>query len=471
MSLDAWKTTGQGDSIVWSPVTGLDDLPWANNLSHVLLALLICCVILLGEKAFIQVISISYHHTQYDEKIRGSKHNVDIICLLYEASISLFPAYCPEFAEEDYLINDSIELPRGLAPTGGNSNNRAGSATPMRLIQNVGRFGDKVTAAFGNIASEVTGKQVFNPMASHSIIVEALEKKRSSEALARRIWMSLVVEGRDALYLDDVQEVLSGHSNTDAEQVFAVLDKDGNGDVSLDEMIMTIVEFGRERKSIATSLHDVDQAIKVLDRLLLAVVLLIAVLVFILVLSPTTGTSLAGAGTALLSTSFIFAVTCQEVLGSCIFLFVKHPFDVGDRVEISSSSLTVERISLLYTIFKNINSGQNTQVPNILLNTLWIDNLSRSHAMREKLLFNISFDTSLEDIELLRGEMTKFVIDKDNSRDFDSEILIELTGVNNMASMELKVEIRHKVSTLPPSLSCPSCCHPFQLFPIRRDQS
>lgn len=35
------------------------------------------------------------------------------------------------------------------------------------------------------------------------------------------------------------------------------------------------------------------------------------------------GTTLAAGATALLSLSFVFATTAQEVLGSCIFLFVK----------------------------------------------------------------------------------------------------------------------------------------------------
>lgn len=48
-------------------------------------------------------------------------------------------------------------------------------------------------------------------------------------------------------------------------------------------------------------------------------------------------TTLATAGTTLLSLSFVFATSCQEVLGSCIFIFVKHPFDIGDRVDITSS--------------------------------------------------------------------------------------------------------------------------------------
>jgi small-conductance mechanosensitive channel len=70
----------------------------------------------------------------------------------------------------------------------------------------------------------------------------------------------------------------------------------------------------------------------------------------------------ASAGTALLSLSFIFAATTQEFLGSCIFLFVKHPYDVGDRVDISGTQLIVERISLLYTMFHRTDKMQVTQV-------------------------------------------------------------------------------------------------------------
>lgn len=68
-------------------------------------------------------------------------------------------------------------------------------------------------------------------------------------------------------------------------------------------------------------------------------------------------TTLATAGTALLSLSFVFAATAQEVLGSCIFLFVKHPYDVLDRVDIGDDQLVVEHISLLFTVFKKINTG------------------------------------------------------------------------------------------------------------------
>jgi Mechanosensitive ion channel len=155
-------------------------------------------------------------------------------------------------------------------------------------------------------------------------------------------------------------------------------------------------------------------------------------------------TTLATAGTALLSLSFVFATTCQEVLGSCIFLFVKHPFDIGDRVDISSDPLIVERISLLYTVFKRVQSGKTVQVPNIVLNGLWIDNITRSKAMREQISVFCAFDTSFDDISLLKGELQSFVLDKENNRDFQPELDVEVLSIAEMNKMELKVEIRHK---------------------------
>ena len=165
-------------------------------------------------------------------------------------------------------------------------------------------------------------------------------------------------------------------------------------------------------------------------------------------------TTLATAGTALLSLSFIFSATAAEILGSCIFLFVKHPFDVGDRVDINDEAMVVERISLLYTVFKGVATHRTRQAPNSVLNGLWIDNVSRSKSMRERLQVYISFDTTLDDVQLLKKEMQNFVRDRENSRDFEPEIDVEVTGVSKMDNMELTIEIRHKVSKIQAATSC-----------------
>ena len=267
------NTTQKHDALLIG--NGTDLKPWEYVVQKILAAFFVASLILLAEKLLIQLISIGYHHTQFQAKIKESKHRIHLLSLLYDASRHEFPAYCDEFAETDYIIHDAINI-----PSSDHEHKRSGSATPMKLLMNVGRFGDKLTSAFGNVASEVTGKQVFNPNAAHSIVVEALEKNRSSEALAKRLWMSFVVEGKESLLMDDIVEVLGPDHRAEAEEAFEILDRDSNGDISLDEMILTVCEFSKERHSIASSLHDVDQAINVLDSLLCAIAFVVVVFVF-----------------------------------------------------------------------------------------------------------------------------------------------------------------------------------------------
>lgn len=443
LSLVGWAVATNATFSALSSRPDNDQKPWMGVMKNILGPALIASLIYLAEKLIIQLISISYHQRSFDGRIATSKRNIFLLGLLYEASRSLFPMYCQEFEDEDYTIAAGFE-----AQIRKPNHKRSGSATPMRLLNGIVRAGDKVTGAFGNIASEITGKQVFNPNSAHSIVIQALEKKNSAEALAKRIWMSFVVEGAECLSLEDIREVMGPARRDEADEAFESIDVDGNGDISLDEMILKVVDMSRERKAIAKSMHDIGGAISVLDSVLVFVVFIMVVFVFVAFLNANFVTTLATAGTTLLSLSFVFAVTCQEFLGSCIFLFIKHPYDVGDRVDIQGGpekhQMVVMQISLLYTVFKRIDSMKIIQVPNIVLNTTWIENVSRSTAMKEQLELSINFDTTLEDIELLRTEMEAFVKHPDNARDFQPELILECTGFGTMDKLLLKAEIRHK---------------------------
>ena len=251
---------------------------WADVIVRLLLSLFLSSAVLLGEKFLVQLISIGYHQRSFANRIHDSKREIYLLGLMYEASRTLFPMYCPEFAHEDYIIADSIEamIKGGKTRIG----QKGVAAAPMKLVGNVGRLGDKLTSVFGNIASEITGKQVFNPNSAHSVVVEALEKVRSSEAMARRIWMSFVVEDQEVLSMDDIIEVMGPAHREEAEVCFNAIDADQNGDISLDEMIRKVVEVGKERKAIANSMKDISQALLVFDKVLLFVVLIIVIIIF-----------------------------------------------------------------------------------------------------------------------------------------------------------------------------------------------
>jgi hypothetical protein len=86
---------------------------------------------------------------------------------------------------------------------------------------------------------------------------------------------------------------------------------------------MVVNEISKERKSLARSMRDVDSAIGKLDDVLVAVVFIITIFIFISFLNTNFTTTLATAGTILLSLSFIFSASCQEILASILFLFYK----------------------------------------------------------------------------------------------------------------------------------------------------
>lgn len=81
---------------------------------------------------------------------------------------------------------------------------------------------------------------------------------------------------------------------------------------------------------------------------------------------------LTSASSSVLALSWLFSGTAQEFLASLVFVFVKHPFDVGDRVDIYNTGTNridtfyVKEIALMYTEFKRP-EGHVVQAPNSLL--------------------------------------------------------------------------------------------------------
>lgn len=93
---------------------------------------------------------------------------------------------------------------------------------------------------------------------------------------------------------------------------------------------------------------------------------------------------------------------------SIIFLFIKHPYDVGDRVKVDKEIFTVKEIRLLSTIFLASDNAL-VQAPNLVLNSSFIINFRRSPEMSEPFTFDVAYDTSFEQIEALRGRMIAFL--------------------------------------------------------------
>lgn len=86
-----------------------------------------------------------------------------------------------------------------------------------------------------------------------------------------------------------------------------------------------------ERKSLAHSLNDTKTAIEELNKLVSAVVCVGIVVVWLLVMGYLTTQVLVLISSQLLLVVFMFGNSAKTVFEAIIFVFVMHPFDVGDR--------------------------------------------------------------------------------------------------------------------------------------------
>jgi hypothetical protein len=144
----------------------------------------------------------------------------------------------------------------------------------------------------------------------------------------------------------------------------------------------------------------------------------------------------------------LFSATAQEFLASIIFVFVKHPFDVGDRVDVYSAggadtveTYFVKEIALMYTEFKKLD-GAVVQAPNSLLNSLFILNMRRSGPVAEAIPIICKFGTSLDQIDALRERMQQFV--KSEKREYQSKVITELRDIPNMNAVKINVIFFYK---------------------------
>lgn len=86
-----------------------------------------------------------------------------------------------------------------------------------------------------------------------------------------------------------------------------------------------------ERKSLAHSLNDTKTAIEELNKLASAIVIILAIIIWLFIMGFLTTKILLLISSQLLLVAFMFGNTAKTVFEAIIFVFVMHPFDVGDR--------------------------------------------------------------------------------------------------------------------------------------------
>lgn len=95
-----------------------------------------------------------------------------------------------------------------------------------------------------------------------------------------------------------------------------------------------VVNAFRERKALALTLNDTKTAVNKLHQMANVVVALIVFALWLLILGIATTRFFVFLSSQLLVAVFMFGNTLKTIFEAIVFLFVMHPFDVGDRCEV-----------------------------------------------------------------------------------------------------------------------------------------
>ncbi|CAN1153882.1 Mechanosensitive ion channel protein 10, partial [Linum perenne] len=197
----------------------------------------------------------------------------------------------------------------------------------------------------------------------------------------------------------------------------------GTGKIKRSVFKKWLVKGLQERKSLAHSLKDTKTAIEELNKLVSVILILISIVVWLLVMGFLSTHVLVFISSQFLLAAFMFSSTAKTVFEAIVFVFVMHPFDVGDRC-------VVDGIQIFY--------------PNSVLAAKPISNFYRSPQMSDVVEFAVDVSTSMDNIRAMKRRIKAFLESKPQYWRPEHSVLVK--GIEDMNKMHMGLYVNHTMN-------------------------
>ncbi|XP_047322727.1 mechanosensitive ion channel protein 6-like [Impatiens glandulifera] len=262
-----------------------------------------------------------------------------------------------------------------------------------------------------------------------------------AKAAARKIFYNVAKPSSKHIYLEDLMRFLG---KEEAMKTLRLIEgSNENKGIGKRALKNWVVNVFRERRALALSLNDTKTAVNKLHQMLNIVVGLIVLVIWLLILRLATTRFFIFLSSQLLLVAFMFGNTCKMTFEAIIFLFVMHPFDVGDRCEVDDVQMVVEEMNILTTVFLRYDN-QKIIYPNSVLATKPISNFYRSPDMGDAIDFCIHVSTPFEKITQMKEKITRYIDNK--SEHWYPAPMIVLRDVEDMNKLKVSVWLSHRMN-------------------------
>lgn len=201
-----------------------------------------------------------------------------------------------------------------------------------------------------------------------------------------------------------------------------------------------IEEYLEEYTKQSESKYD-DQLIPLLKSLVKIIFFIVAILVILSNFGYNVTALLAGLGIGGIAIAFA-AKDILENLISGVTIFVEKPFKMGDVLKTSEGTGTVEEIGIRST---KIRTFDNTVVviPNRLLSTNSVENISARKARRENYLITLTYGTTGKKMEKAQ-EIIKKTLHKNKNVEHDTVVI----GFESFGDFSLNIRVIYWIKSL-----------------------
>jgi small-conductance mechanosensitive channel len=184
-------------------------------------------------------------------------------------------------------------------------------------------------------------------------------------------------------------------------------------------------------------------SLKKLDGILKFLAIIIIILIGMTMFNSGKNTVLISLGTVWASTMFAVSGIITTVVENIIFLFISHPFDVGDKIQVGSDVMYVTEFGLISTVFRRTD-GKKLYCPNKSISSQFIKNVRRSGKIIEDYDLEVSLNTTKEQFDELKRRILEFL--KEHKNNFQMKAEIAIKSLHDVGHINLGIMIEHNIN-------------------------
>ncbi|XP_060175524.1 mechanosensitive ion channel protein 10-like isoform X2 [Lycium barbarum] len=268
------------------------------------------------------------------------------------------------------------------------------------------------------------------------------EINNEEEAIAAAVHIFKNVAQPGSKYIDDT-DLRRFMIKEEMDIVLPLIDVADTGQIDRKALTEWVVKVYQGRKALSLALNDTKTAVRQLNAIVTGILIVIIIIIWLLLVGIATTKVIFFLSSQLVVASFLFGNTCKCVFEGIVFVFVMHPFDVGDRCVIDGVQMIVEEMNILTTVFLRFDN-EKIYYPNSVLATKPISNFFRSPDMSDSFEFSIDFRTHLEKIGGLKEKIKKHL--ERNSQYWHPNHNVVVKEIENLNKIKMALFFNHTMN-------------------------